>query len=61
MVKEDVLLPFAGMWLSTSVLIPIGVFLTYKAMKDSQLLNAEFYYRMLRKLKLSKLLKEKTT
>ena len=61
MVKEDVLLPFAGMWLSTSVLIPIGVFLTYKAMKDSQLVIADFYYRMLRKLKLSKLLKEKTT
>jgi lipopolysaccharide export system permease protein len=60
MVKEDVLLPSAGMWLSTSVLIPIGIFLTYKAMQDSQLFNAEFYYRMLRKLKMSKLLKEKT-
>ena len=61
MVKEGVVSPFTGMWLSTMILVPIGVFLTYKAMKDSQLFNAEFYYRMLRKLKLSKLLKEKTT
>ncbi len=61
MVKEGVVTPFTGMWLSTMILVPIGVFLTYKAMKDSQLFNAEFYYRILRKLKLSKLLKEKTT
>lgn len=34
-----------GMWLSTFILIPIGAFLTYKAMKDSQLFNQEYYYR----------------
>jgi lipopolysaccharide export system permease protein len=33
------------MWLSTGILIPIGIFLTYKAMTDSQLFNQEFYYR----------------
>jgi lipopolysaccharide export system permease protein len=59
MVREGVVSPFTGMWLSTMILIPIGIFLTYKAMKDSQLFNAEFYYRLLRKLKLSQLLKEK--
>jgi len=41
---------FAGMWLSTMVLIPIGAFLTYKAMKDSQLFNQEYYYRSFKKL-----------
>jgi lipopolysaccharide export system permease protein len=41
----------AGMWLSTMVLVPIGIFLTYKAMHDSQLFNKEFYARMTRKLK----------
>lgn len=47
-VKEDVLQPFAGMWLATMVLLPIGFFLIYKALHDSQLLNKEFYFRILR-------------
>jgi lipopolysaccharide export system permease protein len=42
----------AGMWLSTFVLIPIGAFLTYKAMRDSQLLNQEFYYRTFKRLRI---------
>lgn len=50
-VKSDVLSPFVGMWLSSAVLIPIGIFLTYKAMKDSQLFNQEYYYRSFRKLR----------
>ncbi len=40
-----------GMWLSTLVLIPIGAFLTYKAMKDSQLFNQEYYYRVFKKFR----------
>ncbi len=40
-----------GMWLSTLVLIPIGAFLTYKAMKDSQLFNQEYYYRTFKRLR----------
>ncbi|MDP4264403.1 MAG: LptF/LptG family permease [Bacteroidota bacterium] len=43
--KENTLTPFTGMWLATFVLVPIGLFLTYKAMRDSQLLNKEWYYR----------------
>ncbi len=50
-VKEDVLQPFAGMWLATIVLLPIGFFLIYKALHDSQLFNQEFYYRIYRKLR----------
>jgi lipopolysaccharide export system permease protein len=34
-----------------SYLIPIGIFLTYKAMRDSQLFNQEFYYRSFKKLR----------
>ena len=44
--KEGSMSPFTGMWLSTFVLVPIGVFLTYKALKDSQLFNKEFYFRL---------------
>jgi lipopolysaccharide export system permease protein len=44
--KEGRMSPFTGMWLSTFILIPIGIFLTYKALKDSQLFNKEFYFRL---------------
>ena len=43
--KENKLTPFAGMWLAAFILVPIGIFLTYKAMRDSQLFNKEWYYR----------------
>jgi len=49
--KEGVTNVFWGMWLSTVVLVPIGVFLTYKAMRDSQLFNKEFYYRLFKRKK----------
>ena len=42
-------IPF-GMWLSSMVLMPIGAFLTYKANKDSVVLNMEAYQSFFRKL-----------
>lgn len=42
---------FAGMWLSTFILLPIAVFLVYKATNDSNLFNAEWYFAQLKKLK----------
>ncbi len=50
-VRQGVLTPLVGMWLSSFSLVPIGIFLTYKAMRDSQLLNKEFYFRTFRKLR----------
>jgi lipopolysaccharide export system permease protein len=52
--KENTLTPFTGMWLATFVLTPLGIFLTYKAMRDSQLFNKEWYRRMIRKFKKTK-------
>lgn len=49
-VKEDVLQPLTGMWMATFILMPIGMFLTYKAMHDSQLMNKEYYFRIFRKI-----------
>lgn len=43
--REGSISAFTGMWMATFVLVPIGLFLTYKAMQDSQLFNKEFYYR----------------
>lgn len=52
--REGSLTPFTGMWLSTFVLLPIGLFLTYKAMHDSQLFNKEWYYRTWKRLRRTK-------
>jgi lipopolysaccharide export system permease protein len=51
-VKENILTSFGGMWMATMVLVPVGLFLTYKALHDSQLFNKEFYFRFWKKLKL---------
>jgi len=50
-VKEGMMPPFIGMWLAVIVLTPVGIFLTYKAMHDSQLFNKELYTRAFRKVK----------
>jgi lipopolysaccharide export system permease protein len=46
--KENTLTPWLGMWMASIVLFPIGIFLTYKAMRDSKLLSNETYARLLR-------------
>jgi lipopolysaccharide export system permease protein len=51
-VKSNATSPLMGMWLSTFILIPIAFFLIYKAMRDSQLFNQEFYYRSFKELRL---------
>lgn len=50
-VRENLASPFGGMWFAIMVLVPIGIFLTYKAMHDSQLFSKEFYSRTFRKIK----------
>lgn len=49
--REGSMNPSFGMWLSTIILTPIGFFLIYKAMHDSQLFNKEFYSRISRKIR----------
>ncbi len=51
-VKGGVLPAWQGMWLASCILIPVGIFLTYKAMKDSQLFNQEYYYRTFKRLRI---------
>jgi len=43
--KEGSMSSMAGMWLSTMILLPVGLFLCYKALRDSTLFNKEFYFR----------------
>jgi len=53
--REDMIPVFAGAWLSTFVLFPLGVFLTYKSVKDSTLFDASaisnFFVRISKKFK----------
>ena len=49
LVRQEVLTPMTGMWLPVMVLFPIGVFLTWKATRDSQLFNKEAYYRLIKR------------
>ena len=49
--KQGVTNVVTGMWLSTFILVPVGIFLTSKAMRDSQLFNKEFYFRFFKKMK----------
>ncbi len=37
--------PWPGMWISTLILVPIGILLTWKAATDSPLFDADVYYR----------------
>ena len=49
--KEGAWSPAMGMWLSTFILVPFGLFLTYKALHDSQLFNKEYYHRAWRRFR----------
>lgn len=58
-VRQDVMTPVAGIWMATYILLPIGFFLVYKAMNDSQLFNYEFYFRFIKTIKNKFLLRPK--
>jgi len=51
LVEEDVVGTFAGMWAASYILLPIGIFLTYKATTDSVILNIETYLMFFKKVK----------
>ena len=52
MAREALWPCWAGMWLSSFVLLPIGIFLTYKAATDSPLFNPEAWKVKMERLKL---------
>lgn len=45
MAREGLWQAYQGMWLSTAILFPVGVFLTYKAAVDATLFNPETYLK----------------
>ncbi|MGM0650466.1 MAG: LptF/LptG family permease [Bacteroidota bacterium] len=57
MVREAILQPEIGMWMSTIILLPVGFFLTVKAANDSMSVRPETYDLIIQKLR--KLFKRK--
>jgi lipopolysaccharide export system permease protein len=49
--RENVTSPTEGMWVSSLILLPIGIFLSYKATRDSSLFDIDAYLRIFRILK----------
>lgn len=50
MARDGVWDHWVGMWFSAMILLPLGVFLTYKAMNDSVIMNADTYTSFFKKL-----------
>ena len=50
MTTSGVWQPWQGMWLSSAILLPLGIFLTYKASNDSVILNADTYINAFKRL-----------
>jgi lipopolysaccharide export system permease protein len=57
--REDVWTMFNGMWLSSYIFMPVGVWLTYKAATDSSIMTAETYTKFLRRILTLELFKKK--
>ena len=49
--RDSGLSPVLGMWLSSAILLPIGIWLTYKSMTDSSLMDLETYYLFFRRIR----------
>lgn len=52
MAREAVWEVWQGMWLSSGVLLPVGIFLTYKAATDSVLFNVDGWKMFFKKLRI---------
>ncbi len=50
MARDGKIAVTAGMWLSSAVLLPMGIFFTYKAVHDSALFNRDAYLNFFRRL-----------
>lgn len=50
MAREGSLNMVAGMWMSTFILTPTGIYLTYMSNRDSQVFNIDAYQRFFRKI-----------
>jgi len=59
--REDVWSMFNGMWFSTYLFLPAGVWLTYKAVTDSSVMAAETYTKLIKRFNFFKIFRKKKT
>ncbi|WP_106830193.1 LptF/LptG family permease [Parabacteroides pacaensis] len=50
MARDGIWDAWEGMWLSSAILTPLGIFLTYKAVNDSVILNGDTYINAIKNL-----------
>ncbi len=50
LVKEGAMPAYQGMWMATAILLPIGIFLTFKATSDSVLFDIDAYINPIKNL-----------
>jgi lipopolysaccharide export system permease protein len=48
--KDGAIMPFTGMWLASAILLPVGIFLSYKATQDSAIFDRDAYFNLIRKI-----------
>lgn len=51
--REDVWDMFVGMWFSSFIFLPVGIWLTYKAVTDSGIMKTETYIDLFKKIKIA--------
>lgn len=50
--SEDIMPVFIGAWLASGILFPLGVFITYKATKDSKIINIQKFEEIMKNIRL---------
>ena len=48
--SEDIVPVFIGAWLASGILFPLGVFITYKATKDSKIINIQKFEEIMKNI-----------
>ena len=51
MARDGRWIVWIGMWLSTAILAPLGIYVTYKAMNDSSVFDKDLYISLLKKFR----------
>jgi lipopolysaccharide export system permease protein len=50
MAKSAIVEPYVGMWISTVILLPLSIWITYKATKESTLVDKDKFSRFFKKM-----------
>jgi lipopolysaccharide export system permease protein len=58
--EKGVIPAYIGMWISSFIFLPVGIFLTYKATNDSVILNTDTYIKAIKKIFSLRFKKDKT-